>query len=67
MKDLKEASRLAVRVASGERGQCKQDKLLRLMIIELGNDGNSALAEQGIKQAIDDGYLFDNGDVLVVV
>lgn len=67
MKDLKEASRLAVEVVSRERGQCKRDKLVRLMIIELGNDGNSALAEDGIGWAIDDGYLFDNGDVLVVI
>ena len=59
MKDVREVSLLAVELVSREGGQCSRPQLVRKMIFHLGDEGNSTLAEEGISQAIDDGYLWD--------
>lgn len=67
MKDLKEVCQLAVELVSREGGQASRRQLVRTMIFRLGNDGNSTLAEEGIDEAISDGFLSQIGDILALV
>jgi len=58
---------LAVQIVKQEGGQFERNKLLLAMIIYLPTDGASQLAEEGIKQAIDDKHLhYIGGDQLAI-
>lgn len=67
MKDLKEVCQLAVELVSREGGHGSRRQIVRTMIYRLGADGDSRLAEDGIDEAIKDGYLAEAGDNLSLI